>query len=170
MKRKNIIILSIALICICGIIIIRVGLFRKSENEILQVFNKVFAGNSLTVNQTDSIDINKITILISDKVVFQGGHFLNNIEDEYGGPNFDIFYGDKLIGKAFHYNTNDWYVNKYVFNFFIEKCQTRFTFESMGKNFLSDEYLWIHQLGDSLDYESFKSIELKLINGKNNNR
>ena len=84
------------------LILFRVGTFRGSDSDILQVLNKILVGNSMIVNTSSDIELEKIKINISfsDKVVFENGIFNNNIGEHYGGPNFDVYYENKLIGRA----------------------------------------------------------------------
>ena len=115
--------------------IFRIGVFRKSESDFIQVINKALVGNKIKVKTTPEIDIDniKINIAFSEKSVFINGKFLKNIEEAYGGPSFDIYYDNILIGRALHYNTNNWYVNEFIFKFFKEDNQIKFTYIANGK-------------------------------------
>ena len=158
MKLKNIILLSFISVLIGILILFRVGTFRGSDSDILQVLNKILVGNSMIVNTSSDIELEKIKINISfsDKVVFENGIFNNNIGEHYGGPNFDVYYENKLIGRALHYNTNDWYVNEFIFVFFIDNNQPKFTFKTNGRtNGFGEGYIWISK-NDTLYFEPFK--------------
>ncbi len=163
MNKKPVIII----IGLIGILLIfQTGVFRNSNSDILQFMNKVFVGNKMIVKTSEDIQEEKIRINIisSDKVVFNNKKFLDNIGDVYGGPNFDVYYEDKLIGRALHHNTNDWYVNEFVFKFFSDNNQMKFTFETNGKSSGGEAgYIWINKINDTLKFESYKTSG-KLIN------
>ncbi len=140
--------------------IVRRGMFRKSESDILQALNKIFIGNEMVVKTSQSLKLEKVKITSSEKTVFENGKFLNNFEESYGGPNFDVFYDGNLIGKAFHDNTNDWYVNEFIFTFFELNGKVKFNFITNGKDRNGDEgYIWI----EKNNFKSFKTNG-KLIN------
>lgn len=144
MKKRNIILLSIICVLTGTFILFRIGTFRDSDNNILQMLNKILIGNSMIIYTSSDIELEKIKIIISfsDKVIFENGIFNNNIGEHYGGPNFDVYYENELIGRALHYNTNDWYVNEFVFNFFTNN-KPRFTFKTIGKDYGFEEgYIW----------------------------
>ncbi|MGQ1786841.1 MULTISPECIES: hypothetical protein [unclassified Saccharicrinis] len=162
MSRKRIYILLVVLTCLLSVTLTRLGLFSTSDSDIIQVINKVFAGNSILVNSTGGIELDKVTIQILGETVFEKGKYLNNIKDTYGGPNFDVFYDDKLIGTVYHYNTNDWYVNQFKFDFYFEDNHPRFICKSKWKNWDSCVYIWIAECVDSVEYKSFDS-EGKII-------
>ena len=139
-------------------LVLRIGILRDSESDFVQILNKIFAGNEVIVRAASNVELKKISINIafSDRVVFENEKFNNNIGESYGGPIFDIYYENKLIGRALHDNTNDWYVNKYVFDFFNENNQTKFTFKSIGKNKYGENgYIWINTTNDSIYFESY---------------
>lgn len=134
MKLKSKILLFV-IVGILGIFIVfRIGIFRNSNSDLFQVLNKIFVGNKIIVKTSSNIELEKIKINIaySDMTVFESGKFNNNIEDAHGGPIFDVLYENILIGRALHYNTNDWYVNEFVFNFFMDKNNPKFTFKTNG--------------------------------------
>lgn len=146
--------------------VFKTGAFRKSESDILQVINKLFLGNEMNVKVSNDLKIENVKIKISssEKIVFENGHFLNNIGDSYGGPIFDVYYNGTLIGKALHDNRNNWYVSEFNFTIFNLNGKVKFKFITNGKDKNGDEgYIWIEKKGNKLNFESFDSNG-KLIN------
>ena len=154
-------ILTITILGLIGtFIIFKIGLFRSSNNDIIQVLNKIFAGNEIIVSGTSEINLDAVLIKIaySDKVVFQNNKFNDNIGKEYGGPIFDVFYNEALIGRGLHYNTNNWYVNRFVFDFFRKNNDVKFTFKTIGKSSGGQEgYIWIDSINNTDSFKSFTS-------------
>lgn len=166
MTRKIKVVISFLAGIILVILIFRVGLFRSSDNDFVQILNKVLIGNEMYVNTSKEIDRNKIKINLafSDKIVFEQNKFLNNIGECYGGPIFDVYYDNLLIGRALHYNTNDWYTNEFIFDFYKEGKRIKFKFKTNRSNKNGAEgYIYIKKANDSLSFESYDSNE-KLIN------
>ncbi len=138
----------------------KTGVFRKSESDILQILNNVFLGNEMIVHTSNGLKLDKVKIKMasSEKIVFINGKFKNNIEESYGGPNFDVYYDEIHIGKGLHDNTNDWYVNEFIFNFFKLNGKVKFNFISNGKNKSGEEgYIWIEKEKEMSYYQSFTS-------------
>ena len=166
MKKISIILIFCFLFISTVFCVFKSGIFRKSESDILQALNKIFIGNEMIVKTSQSLKLEKVKIKIasSEKSVFENGKFLNNLEESYGGPNFDVFYDGNLIGKALHDNTNDWYVNEFIFNFFELNGKVKFNFITNGKDRNGDEgYIWIEKNMDKLNFQSFEPNG-KLIN------
>ncbi len=163
-RHRIIFILIILLITV--IVLFRVGLFRTSQIDLIQVFNRYIVGNSMNVKCSNDLIKEKIKINIawSYKTVYEHEHFLDNIDDIYGGPIFDVYYDNVLIGRALHDNTNDWYTNEFEFNFFSLNNQIKFTFKTKGRDKNGEEgYIWIKKVNDTLYYESYEPNG-KLIN------
>ena len=148
------------------IMLFRFELFRNNHNDFLQKLNKVFVGNEMKITTRQDIDVNKIKINLafSDKTVFEHNQFLNNIGEQYGGPIFDVYYDNLLIGRALHDNTNDWYSNEFLFDFYKDGNKIKFKFKTNGKDKEGEEgYIYIEKSNDSLNFESYDSNG-KLIN------
>ena len=133
--------------------------------DFVQILYKVFVGYQMTVNYTDDINCEKIKInsAASDKSVYKDGAFLGDIGEHYGGPSFDIYYSDNLIGRASTYNKNNWYTNKFEFDFYKENGKVRFKFKPYGPKSLEDCYIWVDKRKDSIYYQSYE-IDGRLIN------
>jgi hypothetical protein len=100
----------------------------------------------------------------------KNGKFKNNIGESYGGPIFDVYYENNLIGKALHDNTNDWYVNEFSFNFFKHNGKVKFNFITNGKDKNGDEgYVWIDSENGKVNFQSF-APNGKLINKWSENK
>ena len=163
LKRIFIVGIGILIITYC---VFKTGVFRKSENDALQVFNKIFIGNEMIVKTSNELELAKVKIknTSSEKIIFENEKFKNNIGENYGGPIFDIYYDEILIGKALHDNTNDWYVNEFIINFFKLNGKVKFNFITNGKDKNGYEgYIWIEKENNKLKYQSFKPSG-KLIN------
>lgn len=159
MTLKNKTLLLVPVIFLLVFSIFRIGLFRNSKNDFVQVLNKVFVGNEMIVKFSPDIDLQKIKINLafSDKTVFEQGRFLNNIGEAYGGPIFDVYYDNLLVGRAVYDNTNEWYVNEFLFDFFRDDKQIKFTFIPNGRDKYGDvAYIWIKKTNDSLSFESYR--------------
>jgi len=159
-----------AIIILTGIVLVfilfRFGLFRNSQSDFIQILNKVIVGDVMKVKANNDIDKNKIKINLafSDKTVFENSHFFDNIGKQYGGPIFDVYYDKKLIGRAFHDNTNNWYTNEFLFNFYKEANRIKFKFNTYGRDKKGEEgYIYIEKTNDSLNFESYDQNH-KLIN------
>lgn len=166
MKIKSKITLSFSVGIILLILSFRIGFFRNSGNDFIQFLNKILVGNEMRVNASNEIDINKIRInlVFSHKIVFEHNHFLDNIANYYGGPVFDVYYKDMLIGRAFHDNTNNWYTNKFDFDFYKERERIKFKFKTYGRDKNGEEgYTNIEKLNDCSIFESYDH-DGKLIN------
>lgn len=166
MTRKNKIAISLLTSFILVIILFRFGLFRNSQNDFLQILNKVFVGDEMKLTTRQEVDEKKIKINLafSDKTVFEHNKFLDNIGEQYGGPIFDVYYDNLLIGRALHDNTNDWYTNEFLFDFYKEANRIKFKFKTNGRDNRGEEgYIHIEKSNDSLYYESYDPNG-KLIN------
>ncbi len=166
MTQKNKIVISFLTGFILVIMLFRLGTFRNSQNDFLQILNKVIIGDEMKVRSGIDIDKNKIKInlAVSEKKVYEQNHFLDNIGEQYGGPFFDIYYDNQIIGQALNYNTNDWYTNEFVFDFYKEANRIKFKFKTNGRdNSGADGYIYIEKINDSLSYESYDT-KGKLIN------
>ena len=165
-KPRNIVLMSIFLVFLGTIFVFRTGIFRASESEFLQILNSVFVGNDMIVEASPEIDIQKIKInkAFTEKTVFENSEFHNNIDKVYGGPKFDVYYDSFLIGRALHYNTNDWYVNEFVFYFYKDETnKPKFKFFTNGKSGVEEGYIWISNNYNTMLYESYDQNGHKII-------
>ena len=160
MQRK----FKIGVFFLAGLFIIiltfRFGLFRTSQNDIVQLLNKILIGDQMIIETSNEIDQGKlrINLAFTDKIVYEKSNFLDNIGKHHGGPEFDVYYDNNLIGRTFHFNTNDWYTNEYIFNFYKEKKQIKFKFKCNGRDSGGgDGYIYIIKRSDSLYFESYES-------------
>lgn len=152
-------ILLIVFVLFCTIFcIIRTGIARSSKSDFAQVLNKYFIGDEITVEASSVIDDELIKITDQDgKVFFENNEFFDNIGENYGGPIFDVYYNNKLIGKGLHDNKNDWYTSEYVFNFFKVGNKVRFKLTTIGKQGPEEGYIWIDKINNKSHYQSFES-------------
>lgn len=153
-KAIKIVLLSIILFILI-LRIFKIGIIRDSKSDFIQIINKVFVGNQIIVTTSSDLSLQnvKITIANSGEVVFENGSFKDNIWEIYGGPVFDVYYQDRLVGHAFHDNTNDWYVNEFIFHFFKINHQIRFNFTTHGKDKYGDEgYDWIEENNETSQF------------------
>jgi hypothetical protein len=158
-KRKTTLVISllgVLVLIILIVVIFRSGLFRNSRNDFVQVLNKIIIGNEMIVKVSPDVDKSKIKIKLGEKTVFEQNQFLDNIGECYGGPVFDVYYDTLLIGRAGHSNTNDWYTNEYVFDFYRDGKRIKFNFRTNGRDKGGDAgYIFIEKLNDSLIFESY---------------
>ena len=166
MTRKSKIAISLLTSFVLVIVVFRFGLFRNSQNDFLQILNKVFVGDEMKITTKQDIDENKIIINLafSEKTVFEHNHFLDNIGKQYGGPIFAVYYDNLLIGRALHDNTNDWYTNEFLFDFYKDANKIKFKFETNGRDKNGEEgCIYIEKSNHSLNFESYDANG-KLIN------
>ena len=166
MTKKNKIAISLLTGIVLVIILFRIRLFRNSQNDFLQILNKVFVGDEMVVTVGQDIDENKIKINLafSEKTVFEHNQFLDNIGKQYGGPIFDVYYDNLIIGRALHDNTNNWYTNEFIFDFYKDMNRIKFKFRTNGRDKKGEEgYIYIEKSNDSLNFESYDPSG-KLIN------
>lgn len=158
MVKKRFILLSVLVVFLITILTFQYDLFRSNQNDLVQFLNRLLVGDKMIVKTRNNLEIKKVRINISntDKIVFENNRFYNNIGNIYGGPMFDIYYDNTLLGKAFHWNTNDWYRNKFMFDVYQEQNQIKFKFKTIGKNKNGEQgYITIKDGLDSLYFESF---------------
>ena len=162
-KLKNLVIIVLLLI-IVFFALINLGLLRKVEFDFVQKLNEIFVGNEMVVNTSPGIDLMEVRINLdnSEKPVFINGKVTNIIKGKYIVQKFNIFYKNILIGKAAHNNTKDWYVNKFIFNFFKENDKVKFTFKSKG-NDKNAIYIWIEKENGKTIHKTYDSNGKLLI-------
>ena len=164
MKRARQGLIIVAGITILGTVAIRSEVFRSSENDFVQMLNAGLVGNVMVVESSSQVDEDKIRINAGDKIVYGDNRFLNNIGQVYGGPVFQVYYDNELIGLAYHDNTNDWYTNKFYFRFFRVSDKIRFQFKTDGRDKKGEMgYQWITRQDAYTYHESFDPHG-KLIN------
>ena len=135
---------------------LRVGLFRSCDSDAIQAANTFIAGNQVEVTTSRNLDPEAVEIRGSQGVVFRRGEFLGNIAEEYGGPHFAVFYNRQKVGSTFHYNTNDWYTNEFVFHFFRDAVgRVRFTVATKGKRAPESGYIWLTRQDGGLIFDSY---------------
>ena len=141
MKTIRIILLWWTVLLTLLLWIVKSGILRRSDNDFLQFLNKVFIGNQIIVTTTSDLALEKVKITLADskETIFENMIFKDTIWEVYGGPIFDIYYEDMLLGRAFHDNTNDWYVNEFIFHVFKVNNKIRFNFTTHGKDKHGDE-------------------------------
>jgi hypothetical protein len=142
-------------------IIVRMGVFRESDSDFLQVWNRYILGNQLFIKCANEMNPNLIRIHegFGGQLLYEKNRLVNPITDWYGGPLFDVYYNNQLLGRAFHDNHNNWYTNEFTFQFFLHSKENRpqFTFDSKGKDQGGKGYLWIREIQDSILTESYET-------------
>jgi hypothetical protein len=155
--------IKIGMIAVLGFgIIVRVGVFRESDSPFLQVLNRYILGNQLVFKCSKEIDPALIRIHegFGGRLLYEKNRLVNPISDWYGGPFFDVYYNNQLLGMGIHDNTNNWHTNEFTFTFFVNAKEHRpqFTFDSKGKDQGGEKcYIWIRETRDSIFKESYQT-------------
>lgn len=135
MTTKHKTLLSILLItCTLFVSFCLVNL-RNQDNLIGKLQNLLINQNSVLVTGIN-IDLDKVSIkcIESNRMIFENGKKVSNIENEYGGDNFEVFYDDKLIGKSGIFKTNWFHTHDYFFKILKIKNELKFDFKVKGPN------------------------------------
>ncbi len=87
--------------------------FANTETVINKIGCRLFELNTISVMSNSNLDLNKVQIKISDRIVFEDGKQQNRIGQKYGFTILDIYYDELLIAEVGHFKRNNWYSNGY---------------------------------------------------------
>ncbi len=142
MKRK-LIIASVFLLLVVGFLVYLKFYYPKNRDTLLHRLKiALFDENSITV-RGDGVKINDNAIkvtwsseFIKEKVIWENGEKVGEIDNEYGPQGFNVYYYDQLIGGLDHMKTNNWHTHHYSIKLhFLDANHTMgFDFRAYGPN------------------------------------
>ena len=129
-KYKTLLLISIAL-CSCFCLV-----NLRNQDDLLSKLQNLLINQNTVLVTGANINLEKVSIkcIETNQMIFENGKKVSNIENEYGGDNFEVFYDNKLIGKSGIFKTNWFHTHDYFFKINKLKNDLIFEFKVKGPN------------------------------------